>query len=392
MIDAPAEPVRAAGPSPRERRVEHPAGGRRTGRRMRQLRVAVVVAVLGTALSACGVRLETPAPVEPSPDAVEQVRARTVDDALALADAAGAAQASLATGADAGADPAAVTALLDEVSATSGLHAQELGGVYDSGLPQPTDSPTSPAPTTTTWTPAQVLALLVDGAATARRDAETVEDGPLARLVGSVGVARSELASRVSAAAGLPLPEATVSTVSTADADGTPTASAAPTTTPSVGPDDDAGGVPAGLASSDLSALVVAEDQAGYSFEVVAAVLAGDQRTQAQTAAAVHRARAEDWAVLAGTTGTVNDPRRVAYAVPAGIDDPAVATGLARDVQTTLADTYATMVARAEAGSRAALLDGLLAGTTDARTWGAAPVPFPGMPELAAAAQEGQAG
>src|SRR5690606_23027360 len=61
-----------------------PAPGRRATTPARP----VLVAVLALALAGCGVRLETPPPAEPSPDAVEQVRARTVDDAAGLADAA----------------------------------------------------------------------------------------------------------------------------------------------------------------------------------------------------------------------------------------------------------------------------------------------------------------
>lgn len=357
----------------------------------RRLRFVAVVVALVPALVGCGVRLETPAPTAPAPDAVEQVRARTVDDALALVEAATSAHdATDATdqATAAGVDPVTLTAVLDDIVTFSTQHATELGGVYDSGLPDPSGSPTGPTPGTATSpaaavTPVEVLALLARSAATALDDAGATKDGSLARLVASVGTARTGLAQRLSQVTGTPVPEQ----LPEPDPAGTPTATSSPAPSAGTTPTDEAsGGDPSGLASSDLDTLVLAEDQAGYAFEVVAAVLSGDQRTQAQAAAATHRQVAEEWATLAGTTGTTSDPRRVAYAVPVGVDDPTVALGLARTVLTTLADTYATLTARAEAGTRGSLLDGLTTGTADAVTWGATAVAFPGMPELAPAA------
>lgn len=341
---------------------------------------AVVVAVTAAALLAgCGLRMETPPPVEPSPDAVEQVRGRTAEDALGLADDARELLAS------APAEP--VAAVLTDVAAFSELHAEQLGGVYDSGLPDPTpsasptDAPDEPAPTAET-----VLAALAEDAATALADADTVPDGPLARLVGSVATARTDLAGRLAAALGLPAPEITVPAPTTEDAstDDGGEAPSTPSVAPTPGADDASAGAPAGLDRTDLDALTLAHDEAGYALEVVAAKLGGDQRTLAQQTAAAHRDHAERWALAAGSTGQLDDPRRAAYALPPGLDDPAVATGVARGVESAVADTYATLLASADAGGRGDLLTGLADATRRARVWGATPVAFPGMPELAA--------
>ena len=324
----------------------------------RPLARALAAAVMVLTLAACGLRAETPPPVEPSPDAVEQVRARTVADSLALADAAAAA-ALLPDGA---VEP--VAPVLADVSAFSGQHADQLGGVYVSGLPTPSGSPTAP-PTASTATVADVLAELATATRTARTDADAVEDGPLARLVASVATSRGELATRLAHASGAEVPSLVPDAAAPVE----------PTPSPSATAD--------GLGTEDMATLALVHDQAGYGFEVVAAKLSGDQRDAASAAAGSHRARSEQWASAAGIDGGAQDPRRASYTLPAGLDDPAVATTLARTLETSVADAYANAVAQAPPGSRAALVDGLRVATDDAATWGATPVPFPGLPERA---------
>ena len=97
-----------------------------------------------------------------------------------------------------------------------------------------------------------------------------------------------------------------------------------------------------------FATLVEAEDAAGYGYEVRAAQSEGDVRTAAVARAAEHRARAQGWALAAGTDGTPQDPRRVAYALPDGTD----AAALARQVESGLAQTYASLVAAAAPTSR----------------------------------------
>ncbi|MBO9553770.1 DUF4439 domain-containing protein [Cellulomonas sp.] len=330
---------------------------RRTVTRLAASRVIFVV-LASAALAGCGVRLETPPPAEPSPDAVEQVRARTVDDALQLeADA---------TALLAAAPPEAVQAVLTDVVTFSTAHAEQLGGEYVSGLPTPTPTSTPSAP------PAPTLETLLADLATAEQaaaaDADAVTDGDLARLVASVSVARSELAARLSAATALPVPQE--------QAD-----DSAPAPTPTTGAD--------GPTVADLDALALVHDQAGFGLEVVAAKLSGDQRSAAQSSAAQHRSESDDWARASGSAGTAQDPRRAAYTLPTGMDDPAVAQGTARSLESSVADTYATVVARVPAGMRAPYVDGLRRATVAARAWGATPVAFPGLPEQAVPAPPG---
>ncbi|MEZ0449672.1 DUF4439 domain-containing protein [Cellulomonas sp. ICMP 17802] len=340
---------------------QNPPGPRDRGRPRRGIVRALAAAVTVLTLAACGLRAETPAPVEPSPDAIEQVRARTVADSLALAEAATAA-AQLPDGA---VDP--VAPVLADVTSFSGQHADQLGGVYVSGLPTPTGSPTT-APPPATATVGEVLAQLATAAATARADADALTDGPLARLVASVATSRAELATRLAHATGTEVPPVP---------DATATATASPAPTPS------GTALVDGLTADELGALALVHDQAGYGFEVVAAKLSGDQRSTAAAAAAAHRSRSEEWAQAAGIDGSAQDPRRASYTLPAGLDDPAVATTLARTLETAVADAYATAVAQAAPGSRAPLLDGLRDATDAAAGWGATPVPFPGLPERA---------
>ncbi len=102
------------------------------------------------------------------------------------------------------------------------------------------------------------------------------------------------------------------------------------------------------VGAADLATLVESEDAAGYGYEVRAAQSEGDVRTAAVARAAQHRARAQGWALAAGTDGTPQDPRRVAYALPDDTDPAA----FARHVESGLARTYASLVAAAALTSR----------------------------------------
>lgn len=337
--------------------MDRPASPAPVRRAPRARALAVVALVLP--LAACGLRLETPPPAEPSPDAVEQVRGRTAEDALDLA---ADAQALAATTPD-----GPVLDVLEDVAAHSALHAEEAGGRYDSGLPQSTPSTTPtvrPVPDA-----AGLLATLVDDAAVATRDADAVPDGPLARLVASVATSRAELAGRLAAATGLPLPAPDEG----GDED-----------RPSPSPTGSAATATAAHADA-LAAVALAHDEAGYAFEVLAARRSGDARQDALATAARHRADGNRWALAAGVAGRGDDPRRAAYALPAALDDPAVIDDLARGVEQAVADAYATALATAPAGDRVPLVTGLREAHAAAAARGAAPVPFPGLPELAGA-------
>lgn len=336
--DAPATARDVAGITSRTRRTAP-----------RTLAAAALAAAVALAVAGCGLRLETPPPVEPTPDAVEQVRARTVDDALELTDAA----TSAAATADGSSDGALAT-LLEQVATLSTEHVTALGGEYESGIePTATPAPTS-AGAPVEATPDEVLALLGTASATSLADADAVDDGPLGRLVGSIGVSRADLADRLASRLRTDSP-------------------AAPAAPDQDVPDD----VPAPVAAP----LARAHDEAGFTFELVASRRTEAARTATLAAAVRDRALGARWAAAASLADTAADPRLAAYALPAGLDDDAVLDQLALSVRTGLADAYGAALAEVPAGGRAPYLDGLRRSVAEARTWGAAPAAFPGMPE-----------
>lgn len=311
-------------------------------------RLVAALAGLAAALSlaACDLRPETPPPVEPSPDAAEQVRARTVDDALGLAAAARSARTGLADD-----DPAA--AVLDDVVAFSTAHAEAFGGVYESGLPKPTPTVTpTVTPTAAPASPQDVLTDLLATADTALADADADPDGATARLLASVGVSRDDLGTRLSSALGLE-----------------PAVESTPVPEPT--------GVPAGLGPEAATTLVLAHDQAGYAFEVIAAKLTDAPRAAAQLAAAEHREAAQEWLDRSGA----EDPRQAVYALPPGLDETTAAT-LAADLETAVGDAASAAIPQVAAGARSELVGVLASSVARARAWGATPIAFPGIPEL----------
>ncbi len=290
------------------------------------------------------------------PDTVEVLRSGAVDDALGVA-------ALVADVTPRVTDPAAL-AVLGEAAAFADRHVDALGGVYDSGLEHPrsrerrrlrhhrdrhpgagtttpgtdgtasdpgaagtgadaagTDAAGTPAPGTATTD--DVVTALVGAAERTGAAADASPDARLARLLASVAASEHVSAQRLAAATGS-------------------TVAAGPDEPPPV---DEA---PGGVGAADLATLVESEDAAGYGYEVRAAQSEGDVRTAAVARAAQHRARAQGWALAAGTDGTPQDPRRVAYALPDDTDPAA----FARHVESGLARTYASLVAAAALTSR----------------------------------------
>jgi hypothetical protein len=388
-----------------------PADGSRGARRTRPPRARAVAAVLAAGaallLSGCGLRWETEPPAEPVPDAVEQARRTAVDDALALTEAARAAL----DGADEQA--AGVLTLVVDAAATQ---VDALGGEYDSGLPEPEPDEAapsaSPAASAAAATPADVLALLGTAASTARADALTAEDEGLARLLASVATSRAQLTDRLAAALGVEAPavdaEPGTDWPSGGAADGsgsgdgsatsptpTPSGSATPTGTPTPAATGADGGSPGSdLDRADLVALVLAEDQAGFGFEVAAARLSDDARSLARDAAAEHRAAATAWATAAGIAGTGDDPRRVSYELDGDVSSAeavrAFCAGLLTDLATVHAD--AVLATDARSADRTATVDGLRTAAVEALRWGGTPTPLPGLPDAPAASPTPTAG
>lgn len=285
-------------------------------------RLAAVAMITVLALSGCELRLETPAPTVPVAGAIERARAGAVADALALR--------ALADAASPGTDPA-VAAVLSRVADSATTHVTEFGGVYVSGLAEPT------ATATATATPPrpgvrEVLDRLETAASRSRDSAVSVSDGDLARLLASLTLSRLQDARALAAAAGLPGPGAGTTT--------------APTSTASTD-------VPAGMSPprSEVTQIVLAEDQAGFAEEVAAAWIDGPARAELLARAEEHRARARAWAVHAGIASTGADPRRVAYSLPGNLHDAATAGALVATVETALTTAYTTMLASVRASA-----------------------------------------
>ncbi|MDF2848893.1 MAG: hypothetical protein K0R97_2875 [Oerskovia sp.] len=317
--------------------------------------VAIVTSLALLVVAGCGLRLETPPPTEPVPDAQETLRRVAVEGALLVGDLADAAAAT-----PSGLDQAALDALAS-TRAQADEHVTQLGGVYDSGLPGPdepttgaTDQSTAPA----TATPAEVVEALTTSAVALRGAADQTEDGPFARLVTSIAASQYASARQVAATSGTPLPDSLP----------TPTGLLVPEAAPS------------GLSATDLSTIIEAEDAAGYAYEVRAALADGELRDAALGRALLHRARAEAWAQAAGTAGGPQDPRRVAYTIPSDVPTPE----LAAQLETSLTESYAALTGEAGTGTRLPLVDLLIEANLAAIGWGAPVSAFPGLPEQAA--------
>lgn len=308
--------------------------------------VAVVLSVAG-----CDVRLETPPPTEPAPDALEVARRAAVTDALTVSDLASSALAELPED-----DP--VRGRLDAIVDASAVHVERLGGVYDPGLEGVPDEPT--VDPTDDGAPADVQDVvdrLVQSFSRTRGTLENTPDGGLARLTASIAVSHLVSAESLARAADLDPPEVETSDEPVPDS------------------------VPEGVAVSVLLPVLRGEDEAGYAYEVLAARLADEQRAAALARAAVHRARGQAWAVALQVDGSAQDPRRVAYDLPEGLlaDEPDL-TGV-QQIELTLADSYTTLVGRAAPAERAPYLDLATDAYRAALSWGAEQQVLPGMPE-----------
>ncbi len=323
---------------------------------------AVVVLLLVLVLSGCGIRLETPPPTEPTPDALEVARRAATTDVLAILEVATEVEQQLKDE-----DPVAETVATIRVA--SAAHLEQLGGEYDSGLDSEDDVTTyttpPPLPEQSTTAdpdepdgPTTSFEELVDRLAQAysrtRGALESVPDPGLARLMASIATFQLTSAQTLATSVDLELPKITVP--------GTPELPVTP---------------PAGISTSDLSPIILAEDGAGYAYEVLAAHRGDAARVAALARAAVHRSRGNAAATAAQVAHTVQDPRRTAYEIPG---DP-TKKSYVRQLELNLAASYATMIGLAAEDERVTYLDLMIDSYHAAQTWGAKPVMFPGLTE-----------
>lgn len=317
------------------------------------LRAALALVLAATAVAGCDVRLETPEPTAPEPGPVEVVRDGAAGRSADLARVAAAAAAT------AGGDAATV---LTRVSAEAAAHLVALGGVY---VPFPDALETAPEPEPVPAPGASgMVDLLLGAAAATRGDADTVADGPLARLLASIATARTLAVEDLAAALGEP-DRATPTTVTLPQA------------------------VPSGTPGSVLEALVVSQDGLAYAWEVVAARSTAADREFAAARGAELRDRAAAWARATGLAEPGIDPRRVAYDLPDAVTvatgdaaaDHAAARAALGALEAELAELFATAVAGTDPGARGPMLDGLLDSARLATDLGVPPAVFPGLPE-----------
>lgn len=350
----------ATAPPPARRRARRPFPALHAVRRGA---VLVLTVTLAAGLAGCGLRVEDDTPQPRALTADEAARAATVADLERVgADAAAVAR---------GTTQERVRTALRAVEKAARTQVDALGGSYDG--PPPTAggtaaggtaaSGTTTAPAGGSTTPtgptagstgaarsvAGVLALLDATERRARERLPEPDDAGLARLVAQVATAQGLEARSLARAAGSTAPRTVVRLPA-----------AVPTTTP------------AGASAARLSTVVASEDAAGYALEVLAARSTGETRTALLARAAVHRDRAERWALTTGVEGTDEDPRRSAYALPAKLE------GLPAALETTLTADYAALLDDLEPPGRTAVADLLTDSAHAAVTAGAKPSALPG--------------
>jgi hypothetical protein len=320
------------------------------------------------------------------PDALEVVRRTAVSDSLHVAESAERAAERVRR--------AQVRTELERIARAARLQAERLGGVYDSGVGGETERPDA-SPSAEATSTRDVVVALDDAAARSRAAADITEDGPLARLLASIGASWTVSAVRLTEVTpGPDLDPVTpvIPAPQEADAPGDegtdePTPARTDggedeTTVSTTAPDSpEASVAPEGLTADELSALVVSEDSIGFALQLRAARSDGSLRDRLLARSRTHRERAQAWAALARTDGTGQDPRRVAYVVPSAADAGDVA--LVRTLENHLAVDYASLVGTSTAGTRAVLVDLVIDASLAGEDWGARPSAFPGLPEQA---------
>lgn len=305
------------------------------GLRRGRIAAAALAAAVAMLVSACGVRWESEPPVFPSPDAVTVAR-----DALADAE-----DAVLQAASREDADTYALAAQ---------AHLDALGGVY---VAYPGSTP-SPSPTPL---PEPTLEEAVSQArAVAEEVAAGTDDADLAFLARSIDLAWA-------------LHNLWAAHEATA-ADAGETASASPSPVPDTDEDfpsdaelvwfpladgstmDAAGFVPmqtTALAQDALGDLALAEDEAGFAYETLAAQEFAQNRDAALARAAIHAERSDALAALLDT-----DPRTPLYQLrDVDLLDPDARRALERSLEIDLAVRYATLLDGASAADAAWLLN-----------------------------------
>ena len=315
------------------------------GRRLRGFAAAAAAVAVATLVSGCDVRWETDPSSFPSPDEVTVARNSLADAEAAVLEAA----------AEPGSDTDAVA---PGAAAAAQAHLDVLGGVYVAYPDAPSPSPSvSPAPKPTL---AEAIAFARD---TAEDVAASTDDADLAFLARSIDLewalrglwaereaATQDAADAETAASASPTPLPATEADSPGDADPVWFPLADGSTV------DAAGFVPTaatGLAQDALSGLVLAEDEARFAYETLAAQEFAQDRDAALARAVLHGERSDTLAALLDA-----DPRTPLYQLrDANLLDPDARSALERSLEIDLAARYSVLLDGATAADAAWLLN-----------------------------------
>ncbi|MGW6914082.1 DUF4439 domain-containing protein [Kitasatospora sp. NPDC054939] len=261
------------------------------------------------------------------------------------------------------------------------------GTARPAGSAPPPASGSATAPAGAGVTTAAALATLERQTAQAYLAELGAASPQLARLLASAAAA--DVLHAVALGDAAPL-HPTTPTTPTPAAPTTPAAAAAPTASgpASAAPSGSGSAAPSALGAEAVTALqsaLSAEHAAVYGYGVVGARLPDDdQRADARTAHAAHQSRRDSWQRLLHGVGSTPSAASAGYRLPFPVTDAAGAGRLAAHIETRLTAVYADLVGALPGPRRAAASDALREAALRAQRWGAAPGPFPGLPDPAA--------
>ncbi|WP_445154801.1 DUF4439 domain-containing protein [Arthrobacter sp. Hor0625] len=361
---------------------------RRRFRLPRDLPRIALLACLAAVVVSLGFAFVPGNPPKPAaPSVSERARASALADALSLRTRAEQLEAA-ATEASRPALPkaspaAAATPVRAAVTLlTTQARALLLPGPSPAGsAPADTATPavTATATATSASVPPTAARLAADLASSGRQrlaDAGTA-DGGMARLLASVGTAQLLQSSALAAAAGVRDPAAGLPDRAAAElpGPGVPAAGSCPATT---APAAAGTGAPVAAGMPDaLTAVVRAELEAVYGYQVALTRLDGAAATAATGRLAQHEALAAGAESLGRAQCAAVPPREPGYALdPAFLSAPG--RGLA-GLESASLTAYGDLIALSEGPTRQWAVAGLLGAARRAVAWGAAPGPFPGM-------------
>ncbi len=136
--------------------------------------------------------------------------------------------------------------------------------------------------------------------------------------------------------------------------------------------------------AGELTALqraLAGERAAVYGYGVVGGQASASDRPRALDALARHAVRRDDVQRALTAAGAEPEFEAPAYGLPFPVVGPSAAHRLAVHLEQGLTAGYADLVAAADPSRRADAASRLVEAALAARAWGAAPTPFPGLPE-----------